>query len=72
MSFRALKKGSTEKRYFSFDSGAVWDMGTALEKASTGLAFVSFPEGSYDFAIGLGETANSYLEEVKPDVGHGF
>lgn len=70
--FQGLEKQSTEQRYFMFEDGKAYDMGTVLEKAKTGLVFLAFPEGQYEFATGLGDVTNEYVTAVNEMWGMSF
>ncbi len=62
--FQGEERSSSERRYFIFQDGRAYDAGTALEKASSGQVFISFPEGEYDFAMKLAEATNEYVSKL--------
>ena len=62
--FQGDQKESTENRYFMFENGKVYDMGTALEKAMWDNVFAAFPDGEYEFARNLSDVASSYVASL--------
>jgi hypothetical protein len=62
--FEGDERSSSELRYFIFQDGKAYDAGTALEKASSGQVFISFPDGEYDFAMQLADTTNEYVAAI--------
>ena len=70
--FQGQEKESCEQRYFMFEDGQAYDMGTVLEKAKAGIVFISFPEGHYDFAKDLGDVTSEYVAAVNEMWGMSF
>ena len=62
--FEGDERSSSELRYFIFQDGKAYDAGTALEKASSGQVFISFPDGEYEFAMKLADAANDHVAKV--------
>ena len=62
--YSGAERSSSELRYFIFQDGRAYDAGTALDKASSGQVFISFPDGEYDFAMKLADATNEYVSKV--------
>lgn len=62
--FEGTQKQSIEQRYYMFEEGRVYDMGTVLEKSMWGNVFAAFPSDKYQLAKDLSEVLNTYVDSL--------